>query len=242
MQGIEGIESFPPEGEDVNISPRSELTGTTVDIDGDHIVTLGNATIDPEVLLQLQIAANDFYLKTNRNIVIASGTRDITKQATLFYNNCIMNGGVCSVPTCNPAAGSSVIQKEGSAYRLTGSLENETNPSVIVSTLVANSEYGNCPHTSAIALDAWCDDKGSNYQHDPKCQQELIESMTSSGFCRLASEPWHFELDYLKVSTSCSTSNNTIQYQTRSGTKNPGNNCQTWDFKRHVCVLEVPIQ
>jgi hypothetical protein len=242
MQGIDGVESFPPEGEDDNVSPRSDLNGVTTEIIGDHLIAPAGVTISPDVLAQLQIAVDDFSSRTGRNVVIASGTRDVNKQATLFYNNCLVNGGVCSVPTCNPAAGSSVIERNGSVFSLTGSLENERNPSVIINTLIENSEYGNCPHTSAIALDAWCDDKGGNYQHDPKCQQELIVSMTNNGFCRLASEPWHFELDSTKVSTSCSTSNNTIQYQTKSGIKTPGNNCQTWDFKQHKCVLEVPLQ
>jgi hypothetical protein len=236
VQFVEGIESFPPEGEDIDIVPNTALTGDSVPIQGTHIRASSGATIDSGVLAALQSAANTFYNATGKNVVVSSGARDLKKQAQMFYDNCLRTG-TCSPITCNPAS-SSVVAKSGSRYVLTGELSGVTSSSAIISAMVNNASPGNCPHTSAVALDAWCDDGGSNYRHDPVCQTQLIQSMIGAGFCRLSAEAWHFELNSKKVSSACSTSNNTAAYTIRGKLYTPPSNCQKWDFRLHTCRVE----
>lgn len=242
IKGIEGIDAIPPEGEDVNVRPNPTLTGDFATISGSFIIiSTGNPIINKELLTNLQDAAIAFNEATGKSMVITSATRDLKKQATLFYNNCLNNAtGQCSVPTCNPAS-SSVVQKTDGAYRLTGELAGVTDSSQIIDGLVRNAAYGNCPHTSGIALDIWCEGS-SNYKADPDCQQDLIKSMTANGFCRLKSEAWHFEFAADPISTACSTGNNSIQYTTTKGkTFTPNTEqCQRWDFKNHYCVTDNP--
>ncbi|KKW30573.1 MAG: hypothetical protein UY72_C0008G0006 [Candidatus Uhrbacteria bacterium GW2011_GWD2_52_7] len=231
---VKGLEYFPPDGEDTDVVSNATLNGVTVPLKGDHI-TATSATLDAETLTALQTAADAFYNENKKNIVITSATRNLTKQATLFYTNCIKTGGSCSVPTCNPAS-SSVVSKSGSRYTLVGALAGKTNASEIVSGMTTSASYGNCPHTSGIAIDAWCDDGGSNYAHDPSCQEKLIKTMINAGFCRLGSEVWHFELNSKKVSSNCLQSNNSISYTTKAGkTYTPTSQCSKWDFKNHTC-------
>ena len=171
--------------------------------------------------------------------MISSATRPLSKQAALFYSNCLLTGGVCSPDTCNPSSG--VVAKSGSKWVLTGSYASQTSGAVIVGALSdpANAKYGNCPHTSGIALDAWCDDGGSSYRHDPVCQGQLIAAMVNAGFCRLSSEVWHFELTTKKVSSACSTSNNSISYTKKGGgSVTPEADCAKWNFKLHTCAIK----
>ncbi len=241
VTNVEGIEYFPPDGEDTNVTPNTTLTGATVPISGNYI-TAGcqeGCAIDAETLTALQTAATAFHSATGKNVVIASATRSLAKQAGLFYSNCLLNGGTCSPPTCNASSG--VVAKSGSKWVLTGSYANETSGTAIVTALSdpTNAAYGNCPHTSGIALDAWCDDGGTQYRHDPKCQGQLIAAMVNAGFCRLSSEAWHFELNSKKVSSACSTSNNSISYTKSGGTTvNPTSDCAKWNFKLHTCAIK----
>lgn len=242
VKNVEGIEYFPPDGEDLNITPNTTLTGATVPISGNYI-TAGcqeGCVIDADALTALQTAATAFHSATGKNVVIASATRSLAKQATLFYSNCLLTGGVCSPPTCNASSG--VVAKSGSKWTLTGEYAGVTNGTAIVNALAnpATAKYGNCPHTSAVALDAWCDDGGSSYRHDPECQGQLISAMVNAGFCRLSSEAWHFELNTKKVSTSCSQSNNSISYTKGGKQITPTADCAKWNFKLDTCALKKP--
>lgn len=237
LRGVRGIDLIPPGGEDDNTRATVPLDGNTVPLEGAHIIPPSGASLDPDTLAALQAAADDFYNRYGENILITSASRSIDKQASLFYNNCIATGGVCSVPTCNPAGNSSpVISRSGGRYNLTGILAGGGSPSVIVNTIAQYGEHENCPHTSAVAIDAWCENSG-NYQADVSCQAALAEVMTSNGFCRLASEVWHFEFNSKRVSSACSTANSNVTYTTRSGTFSPGSGCKRWDFKYHRCVV-----
>lgn len=241
ITNVEGIEYFPPDGEDINVTPNSTLTGATVPISGNYISAgcQEGCVIDADVLSALQTAATAFHGATGKNVVIASATRSLSKQAALFYSNCLLTGGVCSPPTCNASSG--VVAKSGSKWVLTGSYAGETSGTAIVAALSApaNAAYGNCPHTSGIALDAWCDDGGTNYRHDPDCQGQLIAAMVNAGFCRLSSEAWHFELNSKKVSSACSTSNNSISYTKKGGDQvTPTADCAKWNFKLHTCAIK----
>ncbi len=239
FENISTIEAFPPDGEDDNVEPNSSLDGTSEPLKGDHLITgSSDMALDPEALAALQVAADDFYETYGKQINISSGKRNLQKQAELFYTNCLQTGGYCSVPTCNPAS-SSVIIKNKSRFQMTGELTGVTDPSTIISSLVRHAKYGNCPHTSAVAVDAWCSDGGSNFQHDPACQDILIKTMIEHGFCRLTSEAWHFEYNDKKVSRSCLSSNNSVTYTARAGTFTPPiATCKRWDFKKHKCVAQ----
>ncbi|MEK9155280.1 MAG: pilin [Patescibacteria group bacterium] len=236
VQYVEGIEYFPPEGEDIDIVPNTTLTGATVPVSGSYIKASGSATVDADALAALQTAATSFYKSTGEKVNVAAAYRDLNKQATMFYNNCLVTG-TCSPITCNPAS-SDVVTKSGSKYVLAGEFSGMTSSSAIVSSMVSHASYGNCPHTSAIALDAWCDDGGANYKHDPVCQTQLIQAMISAGFCRLSAEVWHFELNSKKVSSACSTANTTAAYTIRGKTYTPPTNCQKWDFRLHTCTVK----
>lgn len=241
VENVQGIEYFPPEGEDTNVTPNSSLTGATVPITGNYISAgcQEGCAIDADTLTALQTAATAFHSATGKDVVIASATRSLAKQAGLFYSNCLMTGGVCSPPTCNASSG--VVAKSGSKWTLTGTYANETSGAAIVAALSdpANAAYGNCPHTSAIALDAWCNDGGSNYRHDPECQGQLAAAMVNAGFCRLSVEAWHFELNSKKVSSACSTAWNSASYLKKDGTQvTPSSDCAKWNFKLHTCAVK----
>lgn len=235
---VEALEYFPPDGEEEAdaITPNSSLSGATVPLSGSYITGYTGAAIDKDVLAALQTAATDFHTTTGKNIVVTSAVRDLTKQATLFYNNCLANSGICSPTTCNPAS-SDVIKKVSGKYTLVGAYASETSSSAIISDMVTHAQVSNCPHTSAVAVDVWCDDGGGDFRHDPECQAKLITSMVNAGFCRLSVEAWHFELNSKKVSTkSCSTSWNTAAYAKRDGSIiTPDADCKKWDFKKHYC-------
>ena len=240
IQNVHGIDLIPPGGEDDLVRTGVALSGDTVPLTGSYIIPPTDAALDADSLAALQEAAIDFFDTYQRNILVTSAARTLEKQASLFYSNCLATGGVCSVPTCNPAAGSSIITHSGGRYVLSGALANVSSSSTIISTIVANAKPANCPHTSAVAIDAWCEGSG-NYQADPSCQQALIQTMVEHGFCRLSSEVWHFELNSKHVSTNCLSTNDTISYSTLSGTTySPGGDCQKWDFKNHKCVVQRP--
>jgi hypothetical protein len=239
IKTIAELEYFPPDGEDDSIDPNISLNGSSEDLEGDNIIAASSGmALDPDALVALQAAANDFYNIYGQPIYIASAKRDLREQARLFYNNCLRTGGSCSVDTCNPTS-SSVIKKNGSRFEMTGELAGATNQSTIIASLVSHGAYGNCPHTSAVAVDAWCADGGSNYKHDPACQDALIKTMIKNGFCRLTSEAWHFEYNKKKVSKNCLTSNDSVAYTARAGSFTPQINiCKRWDFKNHKCVAQ----
>ncbi|NBS68251.1 hypothetical protein EBT31_04960 [bacterium] len=239
IENVAAVEYFPPEGEDDNVFPNHSLTGESSDLEGDYLIVSQSAKLDPDALAALQEAAEDFYDTYGMQIVVASAKRDLEQQARLFYQNCLANNGVCSPPTCNPASSSVVKKNSSKRFELVGELSGVTNSSQIISSIVSHASYGNCPHTSAVAVDLWCNDGGSNFQHDPACQGRLIETMIEHGFCRLTSEAWHFEYNDKKVSTSCLTSNDSVTYTARSGTYTPpAATCKRWDFKYHKCVAQ----
>lgn len=236
LENIKAVEYFPPEGEDIDITPNNSLTGDADVIEGDYLI-LGDSDmeLDADALTALQEAAEDFYTTHEQQMYVTSAKRDLDKQARLFYNNCLKHGGVCSPITCNPAS-TAVIAKNGSRYVLTGELAGETSSDAIIAGIVSHASYGNCPHTSAVAVDVWCNDGGGSYQHDPACQQTLIETMIDHGFCRLTAEAWHFEFNSKKVSSKCLTSNTTASYTNSKGTFTPGSDCRRWDFTNNKCV------
>jgi|GEM_PF-3319468 len=230
-------ENFPPQGEDLNLIDGVSISGEIVAITGSHIQAKSTYNyLNPDALTALQQAAAGLYAKSGNEIVISSATRRIEKQAELFHDNCLSNENKsCTIGTCNPARGSSVISGDSNGFTLTGELEGVTDRTTIINSLARNGNVANCPHTSTVAVDAWCNDGGGNYVHNPQCQADLTEIMINSGFCRLGSEAWHFELNSKKVSGSCSTAN-TLNYTTGGKTYTPNVSCEKWDYgTTHTC-------
>ncbi|MFH1632042.1 MAG: pilin [bacterium] len=227
---------FPPEGEDVNVFFRDDIPGNTELVTGDYISPAAeNNSLNPDAAAALEAASIEFHEATQSNIVLSSAARSVEKQATLFYDNCLSSSNhSCSVITCNPAAGSSIISGNSAGYTLKGALAGATDRTTIINALVSNANLANCPHTSTIAVDVWCNDGGGNYVHDPSCQHQLSKIMINNGFCRITAEAWHFELNSLRVSSACSTAN-TLSYTIRGTTYTPDLSCDSWDYKNHTC-------
>lgn len=236
IQQISNKEYFPPEGEYTEIVQGRVITGTPIDAQGENIIFItSDKTLHPDASVALQQAAAAYNATTGKSIIVTSATRDLKRQAELFYDQCLGNPGrACNPITCNPAAGSSVISGNSKGYTLTGSLSGVTNRDTIISTLVANSNLANCPHTSTIAVDVWCNDGGGDWTHNPQCQYEIAQAMNANGWCRIVPEPWHFELQTLSVSRGCSP-DNLLEYTTSSGTHKPDLSCDMWDYKNHTC-------
>jgi hypothetical protein len=240
LANVDAIYLNVPEEGDASITPNPSLTGESLPVIGNHIVNAtGNTQInlDPDAGPMLQDAADAFYAATGKNIIVTSADRDLRKQAELFYDNCLAHGGICNVPTCNPAS-SAVVTKSSGRYTLTGELAGQTNRETVIGGLVNNAVLSNCPHTSKVALDAWCEGV-SNFSVDVDCQVKLMQAMSDAGFCRLRSEVWHFEIDAKKVDKStCSRANTTASYIRSGTTYNPPSTCQRWNFKTHQCVTD----
>lgn len=231
------IEEQGGEEEASSITPNN-FPIEVVPISGDHII-VGTELVDKEVAAALQVAATAFYAATNESISITDGARTLTGQATEFYDNCLANGGVCDPVTCNPAS-ADVVKKSGSKYVLVGEYANLTSASSIISAIAEHSKLSNCPHTSAVAVDAWGGPRIGQFRNDIALQQSLITAMIDAGFCRLSKEIWHFELETKKVSvSSCSQSNNTTSYirKDTGAQVTPESTCRVWNFKKHTCAI-----
>jgi len=162
---------------------------------------------------------------------VTSGGRTMRHQAELFYDYCLKNSAKkCSPEACSPVGYNSPIlsrDKTTKVWTLKGDLANVTDRETIIATIERNGNVANCPHTSTIAVDAWCDTPaGRNWTYQPLCQLNLTKVMIKNGFCRLSSEAWHFELDSRSNSDACSTSNNTAKY----GTNTPDTTCTWWTY------------
>ena len=243
LANVEGIEAdlYGQGGEEESdaITPNNFSIAVTP-ITGDYISYVGSAAdkfADKDVVTALQTAATAFYAATKQSISVTDGTRSIETQATLFYGNCLRTG-TCSVPTCNPTS-SDVVKKVGGKYVLVGSYASLTSASAIISAMVAHAKFSNCPHTSAVAIDAWGGPRAGDFKNDIALQQSLITAMIGAGFCRLSLEAWHFELEAKKVSTkSCQKSWSSTPYVRKDNGKQetPASTCKVWNFKKYYCA------
>jgi hypothetical protein len=244
IQGIE-LESDEIESESLQAEVRDAvpLSGNLTTISGTHLTNYTSETsnrIDKAVLEALNTAADEFYGKTLKNIQVTSASRSLQGQTTLFYQNCLATGGVCSPSTCDPTQSryksSSVLSyTKSSGYSLTGDLAGEKNKATIIETIANEGVASYCPHTSNVAVDIWPQGSGK-FQADVKDMQDLITTMTTNGFCRLSSEAWHFELDSVKVDKqSCQKSYNTTNIKGHST-----RGCLRYNFKHFCCVAEDP--
>jgi type IV secretory pathway VirB2 component (pilin) len=233
-------EDFPPGGEDVDIVAR-ELSGERASSFSPYVIDASRNGISaaPEAIAALENAAEYLFQTYGERIRVTDSTRDLEGQVRQLYNNCIAKrGGKCSPVTCNPVD-SDVLTGPGPSgpWKLAGELAGRTDAAGIISSLVAHAEGSRCPHTSGIAFDAWCQ-VGGDYTVDPQCQLRVMEAMDYAGFCRLAAEAWHFELDSHKISRKCTRQNNQTTSVTVGGTTyTPSSSCAKYDYKNRKCAV-----
>ncbi len=146
-------------------------------ISGANISNPGNKIATLPLITALQAAAAEL-AKQNVYVIVTSGTRTVAEQTALILKNCI-----------NPPGSTSCHPKPGGV---------ETCP------LPGNNPLS-CPHTSGQAVDVWAAQGNSTpisqkacQANKPACEQDpamaaLIAAMRAQGFCKLDSEPWHFE-------------------------------------------------
>jgi len=106
-------------------------------------------------------------------LVIRDAIRPLAEQWATFKRNCPNGKGSCTTPTCMPRSetdGSNCAHPSGQAIDAWG----------------GNSQYQQCIRKDACQKDL---QKCANLP----CQNAVIAAFRAQGFCRLNSEPWHFE-------------------------------------------------
>ncbi len=151
---------------------------------GRNIVNGKSYTVDKSLLSDLRIVAAKL-AADDIQLIIASGYRSEVKQIELIKENCQNPPGS---QRCNPKTGKhdTCILREG---------------------------IKSCPHTTGRAVDLWAGFAGTQVisqdnckKNKPACEEVrgmklLIQAMRAQGFCKLNSEPWHFEKP--KMSSTC---------------------------------------
>lgn len=233
---IDKSEWYEPEIYSEIIVPGEEISGEVEMIRGEYVLNWAeDGYLNPAAVDALETASNAFFQNEGVRIKVTSARRTVTKQAEMFYDNCLSNSTrSCSVLTCNPASGTGIITGSSSGYTLAGELSGVTDRTTIINTIVSHANLANCPHTSSIAVDVWCDDGGKEWAHEPNCQKALSEAMVANGFCRISAEAWHFELNSMHVCGDCSTAN-TYSYTVHGTTYSPDLSCAKWDYKNNKC-------
>ncbi len=258
IESVARVELYEPEEDfDQGGTAGTAYTGGLSTVTGTHInnQTGDDGQIGNEVLTALNSAATAYYNNYRSSlgitgIRVTSASRTTNKQASLFYDNCLANGGICNPGTCDPTGsgytnGSTTINRSSSKPRvftlkgaLIGLTANATNRGTILSALIADSKTSNCPHTSNVAVDIWPESGHSGSFCASVVEMDaLAKTMTDPayGFCRLDSEAWHFELDKVKVDKTSCRPTNTNSHTT--GTNNPDSTCSIWDYKNHCCHI-----
>ncbi len=233
-------QEIAPDGEHWAFSSRDDLPNdrSLINESGNLIVMANDNQMITEAIPDLQAALDAFHKETGLSAILTSGSRTTRRQLELFYEHCLSKpGGVCTPPTCNPASGSAVIERANGGWKLKGSLANETDKTTIINVLEQNSNPGKCPHTSGVAIDIWCArNKGRDYVYEPVCQTELTKALVDNGFCRLKEEPWHFEYNTYKLSSSCQLSDSAA-YMRKNGTlQTPDMDCEKWSYRDNTCT------
>ena len=189
-----------------------------------------------EPAFALDRAAKDFHAATGKKLKVTSTSRTLNEQATLFYDNCLENGGVCSPPTCDVVKDPSILYRDPDGkYSLKGALEDEIGRAAVIKALAAHGKENNCAHTSKVAVDAWCEGS-SDYQSDPSCMEKLAQIMMDNGFCRLSTEAWHFEWNAAKVSSGCSQGDNSSYLANGTAIDPEKGGCALWDYQKNKCL------
>ena len=246
---VKQILYFPPDGENTDgITPVEAPAGdgSVSPIPSSHHITdyeKDGGSLNSDALAGLQAAGDALYdAGIGKGITVTSSFRSLSKQADMFYDNCLSSGKGCSPITCNPAYG--LFTTSNGIYSIDTKKHPElatvsmSDKAAVVAAIVANGNPVNCPHTSAVAVDAWVTGN-EGWPADPEIQVKLMQVMIANGFCRLTAESWHFEWTKTHVldgfpEKTCLTSNTTATYTNRKGTFTPSD-CQKWDYQTDKC-------
>lgn len=227
---------IPPLGETEVQNPdlNSPLTGDLVAINDPNILVANtNIRIAASIYEPLKAAATSLKASNNQKILISSGVRTAEHQLEVYYSNCIENGQTkCNVEVCLPIPSS----KRGTLVTDARNQKWTSQTWMANTSSLANANV--CPHTREVAVDAWCEN-GNFGKHifDTDCQAALTLAMEKAGFCRLAVEPWHFELNPT-TSASCSLTQDQWSYKVAGqSTIYNFQDCKRWDPANHLCVV-----
>lgn len=225
---IESIEEEP-----IEVAESIASYGTVTEISDADTVTIassGHLTViasdkraGTEVYEELMRASDAFFDATGKNLVVTSASRTVQRQAELYYQYCV--AASCSNPTCNPARNSSLTMSQLEAM----------SQAEAVAALVANGDAGACNHTNNSAVDIW--PEGSEKKSfDVEDMNAMTSAMEANGFCRLDSEPWHFELIGHESSTCNYWEDSSY---TRAGKKYSTSGCIRWNGELHTCERSI---
>lgn len=142
-----------------------------------------------------------------QKLKIASGGRSQERQAELYFDMCLRekNGVGCSAVVCNPFPRDSsgpVEEYESGKWRVKQNVLEEHDEDGNLNTdeglrkYLADwaTSYGQttCPHNTGFTVDVWPESSGGKISF--VSQHMLLEqTMKEEGWCRLTTEPWHFE-------------------------------------------------
>ncbi len=216
---LENVElvTIPDDGEDVNVDPNATPAPDGTEYISHRYINANSQTANSEILESLYAAAEDFFVEASDMIYVAGGSRSPQRQLEIFFDKCSVTKDSAE---CNPLVclnhdyytTKKFTRKGGGKWDLDGSVD-VSSKSAFVNDLIGDAKASLCPHTSTVALDLWCTNgRYGDYTFDPQCQKTLGDVMLRNGFCRLAGEAWHFEYNKYKVSSACTTSQNTCEY------------------------------
>ncbi|MBT4447030.1 hypothetical protein HOA92_01955 [archaeon] len=223
-----------PSDDDLTIECDEKLTcGDLTEIkSGDNIDANSGSESNcakSEVVSDFEKAAAAFESKSSKKIVLTSGFRTIQSQAELYWTNCYDKTGTgdtgrlgsCDPPTAALGISSTV-------------LDDYTSHDEVINEFCENGNYNVGYHTKGTALDIWPEGTVDDWVANVKLMNQMQDKMEDNGFCRLASEGWHY--DY---KSSCGSSGSAAKGDytySRSGVTDdydPVSEC-----KKNGCALE----
>ncbi len=210
------------------------------------IISTSNNLLAKDVAGELESAGQQLKDDTGNGIIVTSASRSLKTQAKLFYENCLLPPGApCSTETCD-VTGGTLFSGNKNGYTPKGALDGVdlSDEQKVIDIIAANGKPGNCAHTSNVAVDVWCEGtigKAANVS----CERELTKIMVDKGFCRLTTEPWHFEWAARSVSKGCVKSPD-LTYWINGKPIDPttdlatGRECLIWNYTSHGCKMVKP--
>lgn len=238
-----------------NPQPTSGDNGLATLQDSDNfIVATNNNQVSKDILSEFEDVAKTLREKTGKKIIITDASRSLNTQASIFYDKCLATEDrICSDPVCDITKSALFSRDENGGYVPKGALKNVdiSDRNKVIDILVANGKPENCAHTSNVAVDMWCEGTRGRIVN-VSCEEELTNAMIAKGFCRLDSEPWHFEWNAKHVSGGC-TQDMGLKYKVKDASadggykiidpkvdEETGRECLVWDYASHSCKLVKP--
>jgi D-alanyl-D-alanine dipeptidase len=165
-----------------------------------------NTPVAPIVVQYLQRASQAFCNARGSHTdwtISCGGYRSPETQLRLWLTRCYGRDHCSPAATCNPIP--------PSAGKLIRNAANQTvyagNPTItdqsqLFDLLSPFVDARQCPHTSGVGLDCYCNVSQSAFTPLVACQVMLEQAMADAGMCRLRHESWHFEPNDYRVSVN----------------------------------------